>query len=191
MSAPPRISESSERLREEHDGEQRAEERLEVGEQRRPPRADAVHGREPEDVRKYQRPDDRKRKAGPDEPVEIPVLVRQLLAREQHEREPHQHENSRRDAVRRVLAHEGRDRDRVRCPGRRHAHRDEDAAELARERAACADGDERDAAERHAAASQKRRVGCSIPVSDENSPVKIGIVPRISATVVAFARRSE
>ena len=42
-----------------------------------------------------------------------------------------------------------------------------------------------------AAASQKRRVGCSIPVSDENSPVKIGIVPRISATVVAFARRSE
>ena len=41
------------------------------------------------------------------------------------------------------------------------------------------------------AASQKRRVGCSTPVSDEKRPVKIGIVPRISATVVAFASRSE
>jgi hypothetical protein len=37
-----------------------------------------------------------------------------------------------------------------------------------------------------AAAAQNRRDGRSIPDATEISPVKIGVVPRISATVVAL-----
>ena len=42
-----------------------------------------------------------------------------------------------------------------------------------------------------AAAAQKRGEGRSRPTAAEINPVKIGVVPRISATVVALASLSE
>src|SRR6478735_333501 len=54
-----------ERLGEQEQREENAEERLEVVDDHRPRRADAFDGREPEDVREEERPHDRVREAEP------------------------------------------------------------------------------------------------------------------------------
>ena len=69
-----------ERLGEENHGEDRAEERLKVDDERRTRRPDPVHRREPQDGRQHERPDDGEREAEPHEPAEVEVLVGELPA---------------------------------------------------------------------------------------------------------------
>ena len=62
-------------LGEDQGGEDRGDERLRVGEQRRPRRADDRDRLEPEDVGQEERADDREREAGPDERAERRVVL--------------------------------------------------------------------------------------------------------------------
>src|SRR5206468_1586415 len=63
--------ERAERLREQGEREEHTEERLEVVHDHSPRRADARDGREPEDVRQEERPDDRVGEADPRERPEV------------------------------------------------------------------------------------------------------------------------
>ena len=155
ISTPPAISsvcsDSESRMSANSDGE----ERLQVREERRARRADAVDRREPEDVREEERPDHRVAEAEPDLPAEREVLLAELRDADERERHPADREHERADPKRRVAAHERRDRDRVAGPRERGRDRDQRARE-ARADAAVRDRDQRDAAERDRGADPER-----------------------------------
>ena len=173
-------------LGEDQGREDRGDERLDVREQRRPRRPDPVDGGEPEDVRQEQRPDDREREADPDEVAERRVvLVGDLGRAEREERNAHHAEHDRADPVRRVAAHQRRDRHRV-------AAHEIASAIASRSPPRSADRSPPDPsatsatpAKPTAVAIQNRAVSRSSPTIDATIAAKIGVVPRISATVVA------
>jgi hypothetical protein len=72
------------RLRQQREGDECGEEGLQVGEQRRSRRADAVDCGEPEQVRDHERPDHGEREADPHERTEVEALIREL-PRPRHE----------------------------------------------------------------------------------------------------------
>src|SRR4051794_25856232 len=77
-----------ERLGEQDEREEDAEERLEVVDDHGPRGADPGDGGEPEDVREEERPDDRVREAEPRESAEVELLARDLRDRDGRERQP-------------------------------------------------------------------------------------------------------
>src|SRR5260221_10291874 len=70
--------ERAQRLREQDERKEDAEERLEVVHNHRARRSDARDGCEPEDVRKEERPDDGVREGDPGERPEVELLPRDL-----------------------------------------------------------------------------------------------------------------
>src|SRR5512133_809787 len=135
-------------LVEEHECDDRGEERLEIGEQRRARRADLVDGREPEDVRQHERAENGEREADPGQPRDVEALVAELRRREEEQRDRDHREEDRAQPERRVPAHERRDRDGVRAPRRRAEDREEVAAEVRGHALAGARGHEDDTGER-------------------------------------------
>ena len=92
--------------------------------------ADAVDRREPEDVRQEERPDHGVAEAEPDLPAEGELLLAELRDADERERHPADREHERADPVRRVAAHERRDRDRVARPGQSGGDRDQRSLRL-------------------------------------------------------------
>src|SRR6186997_3249654 len=66
------------RLRQQYERDERGEERLQVGEQRSPRRADSVDGGEPKQVRDHEGPDHGERETDPHERTEVEALIREL-----------------------------------------------------------------------------------------------------------------
>ena len=158
------------RLGQENQREHDREERLQVCEERRPRRADPVDRREPEDVGEEERPDHRVAEAEPDLPAEGgEVLVADLRDADERERHPADCEHERADPVRRVPAHQRRDRDVVGRPGQRGCDREECAVE-ARADAAVRCGDEADAREGDRGADPERTRQVLEPEGERDQP---------------------
>ena len=137
--------------------------------------ADPVDGREPEDVREEERPDHGVGEAEPDRPREGEVLAAELRDAHQGERHPAEREHDRADPVRRVAAHQRRDRDRVARPGDGERDREQVALPARDEPAAGAGRDQRDAGERQAGADPERpAAGRACRKTIEISPTNIG-----------------
>src|SRR5947209_4364070 len=148
--------EGMQRLREQDEREEDGEERLEVAEERRARRPDAVDRGEPEDVGEEERADHRVAEAEPDLPPESEVLRRHLRDAHQRERDPPDCEHERADPERRVTPHQGPDRYGVTAPREREPDREQVSAETAREVAAARRGDQPDTAERDRRAEPQR-----------------------------------
>ena len=138
------------RLLEQHEREDRRDERLQVRDERRARRPDAVDGLEPEDVREHERPERRVDEADPHERAEVERLMRRLREARRCDGDPADREHERADPVRRVAAHQRRDRDRVRRPGRGGREAEQVAFDAPRDAARLPERDQRDAGERDA-----------------------------------------
>src|SRR5437868_10927772 len=144
------------RLREKDEREEDGEERLQVAEERRARRPDAVDRGEPEDVGEEERADHRVAEAEPDLPTEREVLRRHLRDADERERDPPDREHESADPERRVAAHQGANRDRVAAPGEREPDREQVSAETAREVAPTRGRNEPNASERDRRAEPER-----------------------------------
>src|SRR5689334_21099199 len=144
------------RLREQDEREEDGEERLQVPEERRTRRPDAVDRGEPEDVGQEEGADNRVAEAEPDLPAEREMLRRHLRDADERKRDPAHREHEGADPERRVAPHQRPDRDGVTAPGERKPDREQVAAEAAREVAAAGGGDQPDTAERDRRAEPER-----------------------------------
>ena len=113
IASPPDDLPAVEVLREEEQREHDREEGLEVREERRARRPDAVDRGEPEDVREEERADDGEGEGEPGRRAEIEVLLEHLRQADDRERDPAEREHERADPERRVPAHQRRDGDGV------------------------------------------------------------------------------
>src|SRR5579862_4158258 len=141
---------------EEHEREEDGEERLQVREQGRTGRPDAVDRREPEDVGQEERPDHRVGERDPHQRAEVAEALRgELRDADEYQREPAERQHDCADPQRRIAAHQRGDRDRIGSPGRRRRDRDQVAEPIARD--AAAPGDQPDAEERDGGGEPERR----------------------------------
>src|SRR2546423_9235869 len=101
------------RLGEQDEREEDREERLQVAEERRARRPDAVDRGEPEDVGEEERADHRVAEAEPHLPAEGEVMRRHLRDADGRWRDPPDRENASAEPAWRVAPDEGRYRDRV------------------------------------------------------------------------------
>ena len=125
------------------------DERVQVGGERGPRRADAVERTNQSTLVRTSGPQRGEDEQCPDLPAQREVLTGRLLRARECDRDPAAGEHERRDPRRRVTPHQRGNRHRVGGPGRGRGDTEQDAGVAAADLAAGAERDEPHAAERH------------------------------------------